>query len=135
MNSFKTFLCGLAAMFLAISPLAHAADAGGEAEARAAFTKLVGHAKKKQTAEFKKLIARADLAEMETMEKEQPGMIGFMMDMISKDNPKDFKAEIKGNVATFTKVTKEKSKDGSSTTTETVRLVREDNQWKFGKPR
>jgi hypothetical protein len=110
-------------------------DSASEADARAAFTKLVSVSKKHQAAEFKKLIARADLKEMEAMEKERPGMIAFMMDMLAQDNPKDFKAEIAGNTATFTKVTKESSKDGSSTTTETVKLIREDNQWKFGKPR
>lgn len=119
-----------ATLLLAFSPITQAAGSD-EAEARAAFVKLVGHAKKKQTAEFKKLIAKPDLAEMEAMEKERAGMIAMMMEMIAADDPKGFKAEIKGNVATFVKETKE----GSSTSKTTVRMVREDNQWKFGKPR
>jgi len=68
---------------------------------------------------------------MEAMEKERAGMIAMMMEMIAADDPKGFKAEIKGNVATFVKETKE----GSSTSKTTVRMIREDNQWKFGKPR
>jgi hypothetical protein len=127
------WLC-LSVLILAFSPLSQAAP-GTEAEARAAFVKLVGVAKKRQTAEFKKLIARADLAEMEEMEKESPGMIAMMMEMIGADNPKLFKAEIQGDVAVFVKETREKSKDGSSSSKTTVRLIREDKQWKFGKPR
>jgi hypothetical protein len=134
MNSIKTFLCGLAAMFLALSPLVQA-DNGSEADARAAFVKLYNAAKAKKAADFKKLIAKADLAEMEAMDKERPGMIAMMMEMVAGDHPKDFKAEIKGDVATFIKETKEKSKDGSSSSKTTVKMIREDNQWKFGKPR
>lgn len=130
MNIIRVLSLLIAALTLAFSPMTQAAG-NDEAEARAAFVKLVGHAKKKQVADFKKLIAKADLAEMEAMEKERAGMIAMMMEMIAADDPKGFKAEIKGNVATFVKETKE----GSSTSKTTVRMVREDNQWKFGKPR
>jgi len=115
--------------------VAQAAPAAPEAEARAAFVKLYQAAKKKQVAEFKKLVARADLAEMEAMDKEQPGMIAMLMSMVAGDDPKGFKAEIKGNEAIFVKEMRESSKDGSSSSRTTVRLIREDNQWKFGKPR
>lgn len=120
----------LAIVILTFNPLASAAS-GTEAEARAAFVKLVAAAKKQKVGDFKKLIAKADLAEMEAMEKERAGMIAMMMEMIAADSPKSFKGEIKGEVAIFTK----QVKDGSSTSTTTVRMIREDNQWKFGKPR
>jgi len=130
MNITRVLSLFIATLMLAFSPITQAAG-NDEAEARAAFVKLVGHAKKKQVADFKKLIAKTDLAEMETMEKERAGMIAMMMEMIAADDPKGFKAEIKGNVATFVKETK----DGSSSSKTTVRMIREDNQWKFGKPR
>ncbi len=130
MKPYQWLLLCLSLFALAFSPITQAAGKD-ETEARAAFVKLVGHAKKKQVADFKKLIAKSDLAEMEAMEKERAGMIAMMMEMIAADDPKGFKAEIKGNVATFVKETKE----GSSTSKTTVRMIREDNQWKFGKPR
>ena len=109
-------------------------DGGSEADARAAFDKLVGISKKQQVGEFKQLIAKADLAEMEAMDKERPGLFALMMGMIAEDDPKDFRAEIKDGVATFIKQTNEKTKDLTSTQTTTVTLVREDGRWKFGKP-
>jgi hypothetical protein len=119
---------------LAFSPLAQA-DPGAEKEARAAFVKLVEAAKKKQTDKFKQMIAKAELAEMEAMEKERPGMLGFMMEMLAGDNPKQYQAEIKGDHATFVKKVTHKSSSGSSTETSTVHMLREGGQWKFGKPR
>jgi uncharacterized membrane protein len=106
---------------------------GTEAEARAAFVKLVAVAKKHQTGEFKKMIAKADLQEMEAMEKESAGMFKMIMDMVAADDPKDFKAEVKENVVTFVKQTQNDSKEMTGTTTITVTLIREGNQWKFGK--
>lgn len=124
----------LALAVLAFAPFAQAADAGGEKEARAAFVKLVDAAKKKQVKQFKQLIAKADLKEMEAMEKEKAGMIDFMMTMLAADDPKQFKADVKPDSVTFKKSVTNKSKDGTSTETTTVTMVREDGQWKFGKP-
>lgn len=124
----------LAGIILSLQPLARA-DTGTEAEARATFTKLVTAAKKRQVADFKKLIAKADLAEMEAMEQERAGMIAMMMEMIGADDPKQFKAQVKDGVATFVKSRKQKTKDMTSSETTTFTLIREGDQWKFGKPR
>lgn len=134
MSTFKWIVAFCAAAMLAFSPVIQAAG-GTEAEARAAFVKLHAAAKKGQATEFKKLIAKTDLREMEAMEKERAGMIGMMMEMIAADPPKGFKAEMKGDVVTFVKERKEKSQGGSVTSTTKVTMIREDNQWKFGKPR
>lgn len=119
---------------LAFSPLAQANPAV-EKEARAAFVQLVDAAKKKQVDKFKALIAKADLGEMEAMEKERPGMLDFMMGMLGADDPKQFKAEVKPDRVTFVKKVTQKGPSGESTETATVTMVRDGGQWKFGKPR
>ncbi len=124
----------LSITILAFSSVAQSAG-GAEQEARAAFGKLVTAAKKKNVAEFKKLIAKADLAEMEAMEKEKSGMLDFMMGMIAADDPKQFKAEVKEDRVIFVKKVNQKSSSGNSSETTTVTMVRDEGQWKFGKPR
>ena len=110
------------------------ASSGAEAEARAAFVKLYDAAKKQKLADFKKLIARADLSEMEAMEKQQAGLFQMMMGFIAKDDPKGFTAKINSDSVVFTKAKKQESKDLNVSESTKVTLVREDNQWKFGKP-
>lgn len=126
-------LAGLAAF--AFGPVSRAADSA-EQEARAAFVKLVDAAKKKQVGEFKKLIAKADLAEMEAMEKDKAGFFEMFMGFVADGgDPKGYTAEVKDDTVTFVKRVTEKSSSGSGTQTTTVRMLREGNQWKFGKKR
>ena len=80
--------------------------------------------------------ARWPLAEMEAMEKEKPGIIALMMDFVAGGgDPKGYSAEVTADTVTFVKRVTEKSASGSGTQTTTVRMIREGNQWKFGKKR
>lgn len=129
----SALLAGLGAF--AFGPLSQAADSA-EQEARAAFVKLVDAAKKKQVDQFKKLIAKADLAEMEAMEKEKAGFLAMFMGFVADGgNPKAYTAEVKEDTVTFVRRVTDKSASGSGTQTTTVRMVREGDQWKFGKKR
>jgi hypothetical protein len=136
MTRFRAVCASLFALILAgFAPHGQAAD-GAEQEARAAFVKLVDAAKKKQADQFKKLIAKADLAEMEAMEKEKAGFIAMMMDFVAEGgDSSEYKAEVKDDTVTFVRKVTEKSSSGSGTQTTTVRMIREGNQWKFGKKR
>jgi len=136
MTSFRAALVSLVAVTLfGFGFLVQAAD-GAEAEARAQFVKLVDAARNKQVAQFKSLIATRDLAEMEAMEKEKAGFIELMMEFIAEGgDPKDYTAEVTGDTVTFVKRVTEKSSTSSGTQTTKVRMIREGNQWKFGKKR
>lgn len=118
----------------AAAPAAMTAS-GPEAEARAAFQHLVEVSRQRNLTEFKKLIRAQDLREMETMDKERPGLFEMMMGFVAADNPGDFTLGIKGPVATFTKRTDTRTADSTSRETTTVTLVREGDRWLFGKPR
>lgn len=111
------------------------ADAPTEKDARAAFVRLVEVAKHRQLAQFKQMVAKTDLAEMEAMEKERAGLFDMMMLMVAADDPKGFKGEVKGDRATFVKQVSTKDASGTSKETTKVTLVREDGRWKFGKHR
>jgi len=137
MKSFRTVQAFLAAVALiGIGFTVQAVADGAEAEARAVFVKLVDAAKKKQVDQFKSLIAKADLAEMEAMEKERAGFIDLMMGFIAEGgDPKDYTAEVTADTVTFVKRVTDKSSSGSGTQTTTVRMIREGTAWKFGKKR
>ncbi len=109
------------------------AEGSPEAEARSVFVKLVSAAKGNQLAEFKKLIAKVDLQEMEALEKERSGFFKMMMGVVGAEDPKDFSAESQGNAIIFTKHKPVQTPDMSSSQTTRVTLIREGKQWKFGK--
>jgi hypothetical protein len=119
---------------LGLLPAAAAAQsAADEREARAAFVSLVDAAKKGDAARFKALIARADLREMEKMEKDRAGFFAFMMAMVADADPAQFKAEVKPRSATFSREVVVDKPDHKGTDSTTFTLVREGNGWKFGK--
>jgi hypothetical protein len=112
---------------------AAAQSAADEREARAAFVSLVDAAKKGDAARFKALIARADLREMEKMEKDRAGFFAFMMAMVADADPAQFKAEVKPRSATFSRQVVADKPDHKGTDSTTFTMVREGNGWKFGK--
>jgi len=99
-------------------------------DAKAIFVKLVKAAKAKNTAEFKSLIAKEDLKEME-----KEGFVDIMMDVMAEENPDLFKANVKENQVIFTKEIQKTSPEGTSSEKTTIHMLKEDGQWKFGKPR
>lgn len=136
MSYARAVLASVLAVFLSSFGSVGLAADSAEQEARAAFVKLVDAAKKQQVDSFKKLIAKADLAEMEAMEKEKAGFFAmFMGFVVDGGDPKQYTAEVKDDTVTFVKRVIDKSSSGSGTQTTTVRMVREGNQWKFGKKR
>lgn len=119
---------------LSAAPSAPASDP--EQEARAAFAKLVDAATNKRVDDFKALVAERDLAEMEGMEKEQPGFMEMFMGFVAAGgSPDDYTAEVTDDQIKFVRRTTQSSSEGSSTETTTVTMVREGDQWKFGQPR
>ena len=67
------------------------------------------------------------------MEKE--GFVDMMMDVMAEENPDLFKASVKENQVIFTKEIQRTSPEGSSSEKTTVHMLKENGQWKFGKPR
>jgi hypothetical protein len=101
-----------------------------EKEARAVFVKMVNAAKASNIAEFKSYLTKDDLKEME-----QQGFVDLMMMMMAGETPEQFRAEVKGDRIEFKKEVKRSSGEGNSTSTTTVHMMKEDGQWKFGKPK
>jgi len=131
----SSVLAVVCAVVVVLAPSLQAAG-NDEQEARAAFARLVEVARKSQVDEFKKLVAAADLKEMEAMEKERAGFLEMFMGFIAESgNPDEYTADVKPNQITFVKRVSEKSSSGSSTQTTTVHMIRDGGQWKFGKSR
>ena len=105
-----------------------------EREARAAFGKWIDAAKKRDTAQFKALIASRDLREMEAMEKEKAGYFAFMMELFADTDPAQFKADVGPSSVTFSREVVTNTPDHRGTERSTFTLVREGNAWKLGAP-
>ena len=122
---------------LALLPLSAQAQstASPEAEARVAFVKLIESAKKRDVAQFKKLIATADLGEMEAMDQSKAGFFDMMMGMLAPTDPKQFTAEVQPTRVIFSRKVVTDKPDHKSTERTAFTMIREGTQWKFGKPR
>ncbi len=126
-------LCGA----LTVLPLSAQAQstASPEAEARAAFVKLIDSAKKRDVAQFKTLIASADLREMEAMDQSKAGFFDMMMGVLAPTDPKQFTADVQPTRVIFSRKVVTDKPDQKSSERTTFTMVREGTQWKFGKPR
>lgn len=127
----------LSLLFCVVALLPPAAVAqsssAAEREARAAFVKLIDAAKKRDTAQFKALIASADLRAMEEMEKGKAGFFAMMMEMLADTDPGKYVAEVKPASVTFSRKVVTQTADSKGTQSTTFTMVREGNAWKFGK--
>jgi hypothetical protein len=101
-----------------------------EKEARAVFTKLVKAAKANNQREFKSYITQKDLQEME-----KEGFVEMMMALVAEENPDLFTAEVKKDQVAFKKEIKVDTPEEKSAQKTTVYMIKEEGQWKFGKPR
>jgi len=117
----------LAVFFFAVCQNVYAEDP--VKDAKAAFTKFVKAAKAKNTAEAKKYIAKDALKELE-----KDGMLDMFLEVQADTNPNAAKAEVKGNRVILKIDEKKTTKDGSYSTSFTAYMVKEDGQWKLGKP-
>jgi hypothetical protein len=115
---------------LIISGFQNARGEHAEKEARAVFAKLVQAAQAKNTAEFKSYIAKKDLQEME-----KEGWVDMMMELVAGEDPGAFTAEVKKDQVVFKKEIKVDTAEEKSTQKTTVHMIKDNGQWKFGKPR
>lgn len=106
-----------------------------EVEARSAFKRLVEVAGKGNVEQFKSMIVPADLAKMETMERDKPGFFPMLMGLIAQGgDPDTYKAEvIRPDRVTFQLLVVSKTPDLSSKETTTVTLLRQGNRWLLSK--
>jgi hypothetical protein len=115
---------------LIISSFQNVKAEDAEKEARAVFSKLVKAAKAKNAAEFKSYIVSKDLLEME-----KEGWVDMMMEFVAEEDPGAFKAEVQNDRVVFKKEIKVDTAEEKSTQTTTVYMLKDNGQWKFGKPR
>ena len=126
-------LLSLLFCLVAFLPPAAIAQSAAEREARAAFVKLIDAAKKRDTAQFKALIASPDRRAMEEMEKGKAGFFAMMMEMLADTDPSKYTAEVKPDSVTFSRKVATQTADSKGTQSTTFTMVREGNDWKFGK--
>jgi len=98
-------------------------------DAKAAYAKFVKAAKANKTAEAKKYIAKDALKELE-----KDGVLDMFIQAQADINPNAAQAEVKGNRVILKIEEKQTTKDGSFSTSFTAYMVKEDGQWKLGKP-
>jgi len=98
-------------------------------DAKAAYAKFVKAAKANKTAEAKKYIAKDALKELE-----KDGVLDMFLAVQGDINPNASKAEVKGNRVILKIEEKQTTKDSSYSTSFTAYMVKEDGQWKLGKP-
>lgn len=92
-------------------------------EARAALEKFQGLVKSGKKDEALAMIVKSKREEIE-----KSGMAELALGMLASVDTKDFKVEVKGDKVTFSK----EEKQGNSTMSMKVEMVKEDGQWKIG---
>jgi hypothetical protein len=101
-------------------------------EAKDAYAKFVKVAKAKKIEEAKKLLAKDALRDLE-----KDDMLDLFIDMQADVKPETIeaaKADVKGSMVVLKIEQVEKTKEGTLSTKMTAYMVKEDGQWKVGKP-
>jgi predicted lipid-binding transport protein (Tim44 family) len=101
-------------------------------DAKDAYAQFVEAAKAKNADAARKLLAKDALSDLE-----KENALDLFIDMqadIKPETIKAAKAEVKGPMVVLKIVQEEKTNEGSSSTSMTVYMVKEDGQWKVGKP-
>ena len=101
-------------------------------DAKDVYTQFVKAAKSKKIEVAKKFLAKDALTDLE-----KDNAVDFFIAMqadIKPETIKAAKAEMKGAMVVLDIKQVEKGKDGSSSTSMTVFMVKENGQWKVGKP-
>ena len=101
-------------------------------DAKDVYTQFVKAAKSKKIEVAKKFLAKDALTDLE-----KDNTVDFFIAMqadIKPETIKAAKAEMKGAMVVLDIKQVEKGKDGSSSTSMTVFMVKENGQWKVGKP-
>jgi preprotein translocase subunit SecA len=97
--------------------------------AKASLANFIKAAKEKNVDEAKKYLSKDALQELE-----KEGMLDMVLQVWGELNPDAFKAEVKPDRVILKMEEVEKTKEGTSTTAVTIHMVKEDGQWKIGKP-
>lgn len=101
-------------------------------EAKDAYTQLVKLAKANKIDAARKLLTKDALSDLE-----KDKMVEFFIEMqadIKPETIKAAKAEVKGSMVVIRIEQVEKTKEGTSTSKTTIYMVKENGQWKVGKP-
>lgn len=101
-------------------------------EAKDAYAQLVRLAKANKIDAAKKLLTKDALSDLEK-DKMVDLFIGMQAD-IKPETIKAAKAEVKGSMVILKIEQVEKTKEGTSSTSTTIYMVKENGQWKVGKP-
>lgn len=133
----RNLMTALCALLLAACTVTTPTTAGdGEQAARAVFDQLYAAARERDANAFKALIAPTDRAEMAAMEAEQPGLTAMLMELIAAGgDPASYRAEVGPRQVRFVRRVEQRDRNGSSSETTTVTLIRVGPAWMFGKPR
>ncbi len=98
-------------------------------DAKAAYAKFVEAAKANNIDEAKKYISKDALNELE-----KEGMFDLFIEMQADINPDLAKSEVKGNRVILKIEEKKTTKDGTYSISVTGYMLKEDGQWKLGRP-
>ena len=101
-------------------------------EAKDAYSQFVKAAKANKVEAAKKLLAKDALSDLEK-DKAVDIFISFNAD-VKPETIKAAKAEMKGSMVVLKIEQVEKTKDGTSSSSMTIYMVKEGGQWKVGKP-
>ena len=111
------------AFLLAFAPAGHAADAA-EAEARAAFVKVLDSAKKQDRAQFRAQLTKASQQEMDAAAKKGAKPYETLMGVLAGHDPGKFTVEMKDATATFVGRGKLKTPTGEIDQVAVFKMVR-----------
>jgi hypothetical protein len=120
----------LAVIVSAFAPMGHAADVT-EQEARAAFAKVLDAARKKQVDQFKQLVAKDGLRELEAAEKKGAKPFDKLMGVLATHDVNQFNAEKTGGQVNFVSRGTAKTASGTIEQVAAFTMVREGSQWKL----
>ncbi len=101
-------------------------------EAKDAYSQFVKAAKANKVDAAKKLLTKDALSDLE-----KDNMLDFFLGMHADIKPETIKAaqaEVKGSMVVLKIEQKEKTKEGTSSTSTKAYMVKEGGQWKVGKP-
>ena len=120
----------LGASLISFAPVARAADPA-EAEARAAFAKVLDVAKKKDRVQFKTMMTKASQQEMDAAAKKGAKPYDTLMGVLAGHDAGKFTVEMKDASAEFVYRGKLRIPSGEIDQVAVFRMVREGGQWKF----
>lgn len=126
---------GALACAILLAAFAPASDAAGtsEQEARAAFAQVLEAAKKKQVDQFKPLLTRSGLRELEAAEKRGAKPFEQLMRVLAARDAGQFTADMKGDQVRFVSRGSVQTATGTLDQIGTFSMIREGKVWKLSR--